>query len=451
MGRPLHPVPRGGLPVAGLRPGIPRRRFLTGLGATLPLLASWPGVARASAFPKRFIVFTQPQGTLVDQMVVPGTSETTFDFGPILASLAPHRDGVVVVQGIDDQTNTLDGTYNGHTRCCLNLLPATGMVWRPGAGGVLTPTSAGGPSLDQVIASRWAGLTAYPSLEFGCYGSTMIGNTFLWRGIDEPVWAENDPNVMFDRLFGELVVASPAELDRLRARRQSVLDVVAANLEHVQTKLGADDQAKLESHLESVRALEQSLQGVQLGGACSVPTAPAAGVQPQDVDMKAQIDLLVMSLACDLTRVASLTSAGDPNWTWLNVDFPTGWHDAVHSGEATPQLQDDLIDSFGWYTEQLAYLIAALKAVPEGEGTLFDNTLILFANVFSDGSAHSHQGKYYVLAGGAGGALTGGRLLTYDGDAHNDLFVSILNALDFDDTTFGHPDFCTGPLPGLLP
>lgn len=426
-----------------------RRGFLTGLGATVPLLASWPGAARgASLFPKRFIVFCQSQGTLLDQMVAGGVSETVFDYGPILAALEPHRDGVVVIEGIDDQVNTLDGTYNGHTRCCLDMLPATGMVWRPGAGGQLTPTSAGGPSLDQVIAGRLAGRTAYPSLEFGCNASSMIGNTFLWRGVDEPVWAENDPNAMFDRLFGELVVASPAEIERTRVRRASVLDAVKANLAHVQSKLGADDVLKLESHLASVRALEQTLQGVQLGGACSVPAAPS-GLADQNLTMKAQIDLMVMSLACDLTRVASLSSSGDPDWSWLNVDFPSGWHDAVHSGQATPDLQADLNTTYGWYTEQLAYLISALKAVPEGEGTLFDNTLILFANVFSDGATHSHQGKYYVLAGGAGGALTGGRLLSYAGDAHNDLFVSILNLLGFDDTTFGHPDFCTGPLAGL--
>ena len=420
------------------------------MGATLPLLASWPGAARAAAaFPKRFVVFTQSQGTLQDQMVVPGVSETVFDFGPILASLEPHRDGVVVIQGIDDQTNTLDGTYNGHTRCCLNLLPATGMVWRPGAGGELVPTSAGGPSIDQVVADRWAGLTAYPSLELGCDASNLIGNSFLWRGVDEPVWAENDPNAVFDRLFGDLVVATPDEIERVRLRRQSVLDIVSGNLAHVQGKLGADDKLKLDSHLESVRALEQSLQGIQLGGACVVPAAPT-GLVDQSVSMKAQIDLLVMSLACDLTRVASLTSAGDPDWSWLNVSFPTGWHDAVHSGQATTDLQRDLIASYGWYTEQLAYLISALKAVPEGDGTLFDNTLILFANVFSDGSQHAHQDKFYVLAGGAGGSLQGGRLLSYAGNAHNDLYVSILGALGFDDETFGHPDFCTGALPGVL-
>ena len=159
--------------------------------------------------------------------------------------------------------------------------------------------------------------------------------------------------------------------------------------------------------------------------------------------------MLAMSLACNLTRVSTLTFGDYQDWPWLDVDFPSGWHDAVHAGPATPELEDDLIDSYRWYNEQLAYLLAALDAIPEGEGTLLDNTLVVAGNVFSTGSNHSHSGKAYVLAGGGGGLIGG---LNHDfGGAHNgDLFTAILESLGFADEPFGDPAFASTPLSGVF-
>jgi hypothetical protein len=322
------------------------------------------------------------------------------------------------------------------------------MRWSPGSDGSVYPSSAGGPTIDQYIASLWNGQTQYGSLEFGINTATSMGNTFLWRGVNEPVPCENEPQAMFDRLFFDLATISPEEQERIGLRRASVLQAVKANIDHVQTKVSREDLNKLNSHLDSIESLEQSLQGAQLGGSCAIPTLDTS--QGNELyEAMAHVDMMTMALACDMTRVASLCM-DEPNWSWLDVDFDSGWHDAVHSGPASIQLESDLIEAYQFFPQILAYLIQSLKAIPEGEGTLLDNTLILFTNEFSTGQGHSHEGKLYLLAGGAGGAIRTDRYLALKEEPHGNVFTAILNALDIEDTSFGDPDFCTGATAGVV-
>ena len=431
-----------------------RRAFLRGAGACvgLPWLASLPGAARAAdGFPLRFIVFTHGQGTILDAMVQPGGTETEWGFGEVLAPLAQRQSDVVLIEGIDDATNLLDTPYNGHTRCRLHTLTAQGMHWESDGGGGASPTSAGGPSIDQLIASRWSGLTPYDSLEFGVSVGTLTGNTYTWKGIGQPVPPEDNPSAMFDRLFQDLATTDPAEVAARISRRQSVLDAVKSQFDHLMPKLGAEDRIKLENHLEAIRSLEQAVAGGTLGDACQIPTPDLADTSVPGTT-RAHIDMMTMALACDITRVATLAFGGFNEFPWLpDLDFPTGWHDSVHAGPVTPDLRTDLIASYAWFAEQFQYLLDSLAAVPEGDGTLLDHTLILYANVFSTGAAHDHIGKYYLLAGGACGALEGGRYLSYDHKPHGDLYAAILNGVGFADQTFGDPAFSDGgPLTGIF-
>jgi hypothetical protein len=430
-----------------------RRSFLRGAGACigLPWLASLPGVARAAdGFPLRFVVFTHGQGTLLDAMVQPGGTETVWGFGDVLSALTPRQSDVVVIEGIDDATNILDTPYNGHTRCRLHTLTAQGMHWESDGAGGAAPTSAGGPSIDQLIASRWSGQTPYDSLEFGINVGTLTGNTYTWRGVGQPVPPEDNPQAMFDRLFLDLATASPAEIAARISRRESVLDAVKSQFDHLMPKLGSADRLTLEHHLESIRGLEQAVAGGTLGDACQIPT-PDLVDTTVPAKTRAHIDLLTQSLACNMTRVATLAFGGINEFPWLpDLDFPTGWHDSVHAGPATPDLRADLTSSYGWFAEQFKYLLDSLASVPEGDGTLLDHTLILYANVFSTGASHDHTGKVYLLAGGANGALQGGRYLSVDHRAHGDLYTAILNGLGFVDTSFGDPAFCSSPLTGIF-
>jgi len=167
-----------------------------------------------------------------------------------------------------------------------------------------------------------------------------------------------------------------------------------------------------------------------------------------------QLDLMAMALACDITRVASMQwsrSVSSTRFTWLNV--AQGHHDLSHRPDTDPGAVSDLTKINTWYAQQLAGLIDRLKATPDGAGgTMFDGTLVLWCNELAKGNTHGRVGAPYVLAGSAGGALRTGRFLRYDGQGlpHNNLLVSILNAMGVPDTTFGKPDWCTGPLAGLL-
>jgi len=427
-----------------------RRSFLRQLGgaavapAILPLLPT--AAAAGTGFPQRLLVVCHGQGTLVDELLLsdgPGPLE----LGPILAPLERHRERLLVVQDVDDATNSLDAPYNAHTRCRLHALTAQGMQWAASGDGV-APSSAGGPSIDQYVASRWAGRTPLRSLELGVKVSSLTGAQWLWRGVGQPVTPEADPDVALARLFGDFMGTDPAEVQRRRVRRDLVLDAVQRQFDRVTPSLASEDRQRLLVHQQAIEEVRASLAGAALGDACQVPDLDLGAGSHDDVSA-AHARLLAMAFACDLTRVGTL-AFGDINaFPWLDVDLPAGWHDAVHAGpDAAPGARQTLITTFAWFSAQLARVLDALDAVPEGSGTLLDNTLVLFANTFSDGSTHSHEGKTYVLAGGAPG-LRMDRVVDAVGAPHGELLTSVLNAIGIHDDAFGDRDFCDRALPGV--
>ena len=236
-----------------------------------------------------------------------------------------------------------------------------------------------------------------------------------------------------------------------------MLDRVAGRFDRLSARLGAADRQKLEAHLGSIRDIESRLAVVPAPRpACQVP-ALDAGIDLAANDSfpqigKLQMDLLVMSLACDLTRVASMQwsrSASTVRFTWLHLNELH--HDLSHRGDDDADAVDKLTRINRWYAEQLAYLIGRMKQIPEGDGTLLDNTVILWCNELAKGNVHGRIDAPYVLAGRAGGALSTGRFLRFDGNVpHNNLLLSLIHAMGQDDSSFGNPDWCTGPLAGLL-
>jgi hypothetical protein len=280
----------------------------------------------------------------------------------------------------------------------------------------------------------------------------------IYRAGNQPLPPEDNPAAVYDRVFADLHT-DPAELLRVRQRRASILDSVSTEYGRLQGRLGSADRARLEAHLTAIREVETRLTGPTLAerAQCRDPSLapveaalndayPTVGAQ--------QIDLLLMALACDITRVASLQwsrSVSQTRFTWLGIN--EGHHDLSHLGDDDAVAQGKLERINHWYAAQFAALIAGLKAIPEGDGTMLDNTLLLWCNELAKGNVHGHADAPYVLAGRAGGGLRTGRFLSFAGGAsvsHNDLLVSLLNALGLPDTTFGNPDWCQGPLSGLV-
>jgi len=377
-----------------------------------------------------------------------------------LAPLQPFLADLNIIAGLFQQGGGGDGHQNGIG----GMLTGQSLNPGPFQGGANSGTSgwAAGISVDQRIAAAVGGGTRFRSLELGVQvASADNWSRMSYAASDRPVPPEESPVAAYTRLFAA-AGASPAELMRMRARRRSVLDAVLGQFTTVSARVGTADRARLDAHATSIREIERRLdaQGMP-GGACRDPGAPAAPALPTDLTANdnypavgtLQMDLLVMALACDLTRVASLQwsrSVSQVRFTWL--DIHEGHHDLSHLPDSDAQAVDKLTRINTWYAQQLAYLLGRLATAPEADGSrLLDSSLVLWSNELGKGNSHSRQNAPYVLAGSAGGALRTGRFLQFTGDPpHNDLLVSLLNAMDVPTTTFGKPEWCRGPLPGLL-
>lgn len=428
-------------------PSWNRRRFLKGLGLGAAL---WPFVPPLSSFaapgdaPTRLLVFYHPHG--VASGWFPSGTEHDFALSPALAPLAPFQDRLVVVGGLSHAA-ALTGPGDSHQRGTQNLLTGTAMT-----GGLLP----GGPSLDQVVAAQIGQDTAYPSLESATVPYVFPGIEALCAsGPDQPIPMERDPYQQYVRVFGAFE-HTEEELERLRAERGSVLDFVEARLEALTPAIASEDRPKIEAHLQAVRDIEHDLDTLGLlPPGCGLPML-APGANPSanaHIPLLHQLhtDVLVAAFACDITRVATLqlgVNGGENFADWL-----PGIDDAYH-----PTAHDAIVGQPGkmeqyramnvWVAEQLASVLAKLDAIPEGDGTLLDHTLVLWCTSMANGG-HGMHDMPFLLAGGAGGLLQTGRYLRYEATAHNALLVSVARLMGLGVDVFGDPALGAGGLAGI--
>lgn len=417
-----------------------RRTLLKSAGAAL-LLAPFldlyrPARAAGNPNPRRLIIFFSPNGT-VHRFWRPSGSGTSFTFpaGTVLEPLTPHKDGVIVLEGID-----FIGATNHEGGMAAMLTGGTGGV-------------SGGKSVDQFIAAAIGKDSRYPSLEFGVQTSAWGGNVqtrMSYAGPGQYVTPEDNPKNAFNRLFS---AATGGDAARLLRRRKSTLDLIRAEIADLRGQLGKGEQQKLDQHLEALRKTEQSLTTATMG-ACKVPAAPMDMAIQAHANFpavgRAQMDLLVAALSCDMTRVASVQfshTVGPQVFSWVNAS--EGHHDLSHKGDGDSAGVARFIDCERWYAQQFAYLLSALKAAPDPQGgTLFDSTLVVWAKELGDSRLHVCQSVPFVLAGG-GGYFPLGRYLKYQSAPHNQLLTSICNAMGLDNQSFGDPSRGTGALPML--
>lgn len=448
------------------RPFLTRRSVLRGAGVALalPMLEAMGGrraraaTAASGAVPKRFISMFTANGTIFPKWVPTGT-ESTFTLSPILAPLEPYHSDLVVVSGLYQQGGGGDGHQNGIG----GMLTGQSLNPGPFKGGGNTGAAgwANGPSVDQKIASVIGGTTRLRSLELGVQvGTADDWGRMVYQAANQPLTPVDNPANAYARLFGA-AGTTPEDLARLRARRKSVLDAVGAQFMAVSARVGTSDRARLDEHASALRDIEMRLDAqARPSAACIDPGTPAQPAALGDNDSfpaigKLQMDILALALSCDLTRVASLQwsrSVSMTRFTWLTPAITEGHHDLSHRGDDDAAAQDKLTRINTWYASQLAYLLGKLASMQETDGSrLLDSTLLLWSNELGKGNVHSRQMAPYVLAGKAGGALRTGRFLSYTGDIfHNNLLVSVLQAMDVPVAKFGKDEWCTGALAGLL-
>jgi hypothetical protein len=445
---------------------LSRRAMLRGAGSVaiaLPWLEAMGGAHVAKAATpkdaKRFVTVYTPGGTVADKFWPKGTAEEPV-LSPILTPLAPVLPKLLMLNG-------------------LNMACAVGEQHQAGIIGFLTGSKQTGspnnystyPSIDQVIASRIStGIKSRSSIQMAVRWATGKSHGLLHpinavnfenSAIPSPIPPWLDPVAMYKDLFGKFTTDVP-EVDKGVARRKSILDLV--------DKQYAADRAKLDQHLTKIREIETTLDKVVEEGAnCSAPAMvdtsgynPRTGlnsgdsgeVKDQTTDAliptvgKLMMDMLVMSLACDITAVASLQwsdTEAKHTFPWLSLS--EHHHYYQHDGGFRPAECQKI---YTWYAEQHSYLLQQMDAVDMGGGkTLLDESVVFFGSELSHPPTHAKMNMPFLLAGGGGG-LRGGRHLNFGGRSHNDLLVSILNLFGDSREIYGEPQFCTGALDGLV-
>ena len=238
---------------------------------------------------------------------------------------------------------------------------------------------------------------------------------------------------------------------------------------HLHARVGAANRHRLDAHADKIRQLETQLGGGIPLPACDTPSLGSlGGYDPMtssdrgcDVVAPQMIDLAVMALACDMTRAATIQFAigHGPEFEWLGQNIPgnyNGWHEMIHVARNNPDGRPAMIAAMRWYTEMFTYLLQQLASIPEGDGTMLDNTLVVWLSEFGDGDGHNSINLPTVLAGNVCGRVNTGQHLDHTGRAIGDLNTTILHAFGYDDPTFGFIDelwngpTVTGPLSGVL-
>ncbi len=432
--------------------GLDRRRFLRDLGigaAALPFVMNLPSLGWAagpSTRKQRLVVIFSPNGTFPDQFW-PDTEGPEFELKDILKPLAPFKSKVATLHGVCDK---IRGDGDSHMRGIGCLL--TGIELFPGniQGGSHTPAGwASGHSIDQEIArylqSNEATRTRFGSLEFGVAVPERADTwtRMVYSGPNQPIAPIDDPYQMFKKLYGNVDD---------RASLLSVLDSVQGELTKVQAMVSSEDRQLLEKHTTLVRQLEEELKTPQSELDHPVPELPK-GVKHDNDNIpkicKMQIDLMVNSFLADFTRVATLqitNSVGQPRMRWLGIE--EGHHELSHEPDSNAEAVNKLVKINTWYCEQVAYLAERLAATPEpgGEGSMLDNTLIVWTNELGKGNSHTLDNIPFVLVGGAPNMKLG-RAVKFNKVPHNRLLLTMAHAFGHHIERFGNADYTSdGPL-----
>jgi hypothetical protein len=311
-----------------------------GVSAAAGLLPFVPrSIADAGSGPRRLVLVTHGNGTDLTRWR-PSGGETDFELSYILEPFAPHRDRLLVLDGLDNEA-IADADRRGIGHDGISTL-WTGLELPEGEFGdkhVGWPT---GPSVDHVIGERIGGATRFPAYYFGTSGS-QVGpqgpiRTAHHRGPDQPVQTQNYPARAFDELFAG-VAGDAAEAARIRARQESVLDLVGGELTRIRAELPAVDRDRMDAHLDGIRRLEERIAAG--GAACITPERPYDFTyEEQDSSENlpwvsdVQLDLLVQTLACDLTRVACFQWGGEGsngNGSFLDDHGYEAFTEGVHT------------------------------------------------------------------------------------------------------------------------
>jgi len=413
-----------------------RRTFLRSMGVTvaLPLLdAMVPALSAKSVRPTPRLGFIYIANGVIQKEWIPAATGRGFELPPILKPLEPLRDHINVLSGLSHlQADTFGDGTGDH--------PRSSAVWLTGVHAydrsrpdieVRLATSA-----DQIAAREIGKTTQVPSVELNLDPPTQgacdttdcfFNNTISWHNPTTPNPAEAHPRIVFERLFGDGGTAAQ-RMTRMR-RNGSILDSVMQEVSGLGKTLGPGDRSKLTEYVESVREIEQRIQSVEQRGIHSIqlPERPTDVPATFEEHIKLMYDLQALGFQADITRVFTMIVCRELSpRTYPQIGVPDQHHPCSHHRN-DPDLIVKKAKIDAYHVQLLAYFLQKLQATQDGDGSLLDQSLILYGGGMGDGNLHRHSNLPCLMAGKLGGQFQTGRHLAYPLDTPmSNLLVSIL-------------------------
>jgi hypothetical protein len=431
-----------------------RRTVLRGAGTALalPLLdAMVPAglaLAQTAARPKpRFIGCFVPHGMAPGYWVPEkeGPLDAVFPFN--WKPLEPFRDYTVIMSGLHSRSAEPPPGATGADHWVAAAFLCANKPKKTAGADVYA-----GTTIDQIIARRIGGENLMPSMQLAVedpganssncgegYSCTYT-NTISWATPTDPLPMELNPQVVFERMFGD--GSTPEQRARRRKRDGSILDSLAGSLSRLRNEAGASDRVRLDNYTENVREIERRLEIAMKASAVAPPEmqVPVGVPQTFDEHIKLQFDLLALAFQADITRVGTLLFARDlTGRTYPDSEAPTaGFHGASHHGE-DPRRIAELSKINQYHVKMLAHLIDRLAKTPDGDGTLLDHSLVLYGSNMGNSNQHVHFDVPHVLVGGLNGKLKGGRHLAYPTKTvpTGNLLLTLLDVYDIHQESIG--------------
>jgi Protein of unknown function (DUF1552) len=406
------------------RKAIPRRTVLRGLGATvaLPLLdgmvPALSALAQTPARPiNRFGVMYVVNGMIMENWT-PAAEGATYELTPTLAALAPYRDQVSVLSGLAcvPTPGRPGGAHaKASTRFLTDVSPPTSETWLDA-----------GVSVDQLIARDAGQHTQLASLELAIESGETAGacdvgfacaytNTISWRSANTPLPTENNPRVVFERMFGDSVSTDPKARRARIAQDKSVLDSVIQEAATLKGSLGQNDRVKIVEYLDAIRDVERRIQRAEEQSARELPIVEHPAGVPATFDDHVQLmcDLQVLAYQADLTRVVTFMLGREfSGVTYPQIGVPDAHHPITHH-QQEPEKIVKVAKINAYQVTKFAYLLERMRATPDGDGSLLDHATLIYGTGMGDCNAHDPRNIPVLLAGGGAGHLKGGRHIRY--------------------------------------
>ncbi|MCH8173711.1 MAG: DUF1552 domain-containing protein [Proteobacteria bacterium] len=435
---------------------LPRRTFLRGVGATLalPLLDAMIPAATALAqtparpVPRLGFVFI-PMGTDHARWMPPG-GEVLDELSPILSPLQAVKEHITVITNLELQ-NSYPGTHDTSN---------SGFLSAAFAKHTESSDYHLGTTVDQVAARHIGQATRLPSLELSVDLNPLAGvcnngyacvyqNNLSWSSPTTPLPSEAHPRLVFERLFGD--GGSLAERQASLRSRASLLDSFHEDIGRLQRVVGASDRVRVEQYLDSIREIERQIQFAEAAGAEDLQPdlERPVGVPAAFGDHAAlMFDLQLLALQADITRVITFQFTRElSNRTYPEIGVPEPHHPTSHHGN-DPVKVEKIAKINTYHISIFARFLEKLKATPDGDGSLLDNTIYLYGSGMGNPSLHDHVKLPILVAGGAATGLRGGRHIKYEkGTPLANLHMTLLDRVGVHLDSFGDSD---GSIDGLF-